>query len=97
MNLIKTGVFNNYRVIFKHGPLIQRILMANELMMAKSLSDHNRLLVMRFELKFPKGYSAIILGFLYPADFSSISRAIFFVSVLVACLCIQVKRTEKGV
>ena len=57
MNLIKTGVFNNYRVIFKHGPLIQRILMANELMMAKSLSDHNRLLVMRFELKFPKGYS----------------------------------------
>ncbi|MEZ8285883.1 MULTISPECIES: inovirus Gp2 family protein [Vibrio] len=57
MNLIKTGVFNGYRVIFKHGPLIQRILMANELMMAKSLSDHNRLLVMRFELKFPKGYS----------------------------------------
>ncbi|MGF1826252.1 inovirus Gp2 family protein [Vibrio splendidus] len=31
--------------------------MANELMMAKSLSDHNRLLVMRFELKFPTGYS----------------------------------------
>ncbi|MCF7489299.1 MULTISPECIES: inovirus Gp2 family protein [unclassified Vibrio] len=57
MKLIESEFFNGYSVIRNHGPLIQRILMANELMMVKSLSDHNRLLVMRFELKFPTGYS----------------------------------------
>ncbi|SBT11948.1 inovirus Gp2 family protein [Vibrio celticus] len=57
MKLIESNFFNGYRVIRKYGPLIHRILMANELMIVKSLSDHNRLLVMRFELKFPTGYS----------------------------------------
>lgn len=57
MFLINDKEFNGYPVIHQHGPLVQDILIAIELMMAKSFCEHNRLAVFRFELKFPKDYA----------------------------------------
>ncbi|CAM4356446.1 inovirus Gp2 family protein [Vibrio agarivorans] len=56
MFLINDKEFNGYPVIHQHGPLVQDILIAIELMMAKSFCEHKRLAVFRFELKFPGDY-----------------------------------------
>jgi len=56
MNLINTPSFNGYPVLSKQGPLIENILIGNEDVLSRILELHNRVSVMRFELKFPVGY-----------------------------------------
>ena len=56
MNLINEEMFNGYAVIHQHGPLIEHILLGNEKVLIKAINCHNRLAVMRFELKFPRFY-----------------------------------------
>lgn len=56
MNLIRTAEFNGYPVLSKGGELIEYILKGNEEVVYQALNNHSRVVVMRFELKFPVGY-----------------------------------------
>lgn len=57
MNVISSSNFNGYPILLRHGVLIENILIGNEEVLARILSNHNRIAVMRFELKFPNGYT----------------------------------------
>jgi hypothetical protein len=56
MKLIKSPSFNGYPVLSKHGGLVENILIGNEEVLVQAGKSHNRVAVMRFELKFPTGY-----------------------------------------
>jgi hypothetical protein len=56
MNIIDSPNFNGYPVLSQHGVLVENILIGNEEVLAQAFRNHNRVVVMRFELKFPKGY-----------------------------------------
>jgi len=57
MNVINSPSFNGYPVLSQRGVLVENILIGNEEVLAQMLSYHNRIAVMRFELKFPVNYS----------------------------------------
>lgn len=57
MKLINSPSFNGYSVLSRYGPLVENILMGNEQVLVRMLNIHNRVAVMRFELKFPIGYT----------------------------------------
>jgi hypothetical protein len=56
MKLINSPSFNGYPVLSQHGSLIENILVGSEQVLLQALNSHTRIAVMRFELKFPKGY-----------------------------------------
>lgn len=56
MNIIDSPKFNGYPVLSQDGVLVENILIGNEEVLAQALMKHNRVAVMRFELKFPAGY-----------------------------------------
>jgi hypothetical protein len=56
MKLIKSPSFNGYPVLSKYGGLVENILIGNEEVLVQAGKSHNRVAVMRFELKFPTGY-----------------------------------------
>ncbi len=56
MNVISSSNFNGYPVLSQHGVLLENILIGNEEVLAQAFKNHNRIAVMRFELKFPVGY-----------------------------------------
>tara|TARA_R110000737_G_scaffold282984_1_gene289646 strand:- start:6123 stop:6752 length:630 start_codon:yes stop_codon:yes gene_type:complete len=56
MNVISSSNFNGYPVLSQHGVLVENILIGNEEVLAQAFKSHNRIAVMRFELKFPLGY-----------------------------------------
>lgn len=56
MNVISSSNFNGYPVLSQHGVLVENILIGNEEVLAQAFKRHNRIAVMRFELKFPVGY-----------------------------------------
>lgn len=56
MNVISSSNFNGYPVLSQHGVLVENILIGNEEVLAQTFKKHNRIAVMRFELKFPAGY-----------------------------------------
>lgn len=56
MKTINTPSFNGYSVWSEKGPLIENILVGNEEVLAQAIRSHNRVAVMRFDLKFPAGY-----------------------------------------
>uniref|UniRef100_UPI00331B8314 YagK/YfjJ domain-containing protein n=1 Tax=Shewanella sp. TB7-MNA-CIBAN-0143 TaxID=3140465 RepID=UPI00331B8314 len=56
VNLVRSAEFNGYPVLSKGGELIEYILKGNEQIVYQSLHNHSRVVVMRFELKFPVGY-----------------------------------------
>jgi hypothetical protein len=56
VNIISSPSFNGYPVLSNHGPLVENMLIGNEEVLARALINHNRIAVMRFELKFPKGH-----------------------------------------
>lgn len=56
MNVISSSNFNGYPVLSQHGVLVENILIGNEEVLAQAFKSHNRIAVMRFELKFPVGY-----------------------------------------
>lgn len=60
MKLINSPSFNGYPVLSKRGELIEAILLGNEGVITKGLHCHNRLTVIRFELKFPVGYTGCV-------------------------------------
>lgn len=57
MNVISSSNFNGYPVLSQHGVLVENILIGNEEVLVQALRNHNRIVVMRFELKFPVGYT----------------------------------------
>jgi hypothetical protein len=57
MKLIKSLSFNGYPVLSEHGELVENILNGNEEVLAQACGKHKRVAVMRFELKFPAGYT----------------------------------------
>lgn len=57
MNIIDSPNFNGYPVLSQHGVLVENILIGNEEVLAHALRSHNRVAVMRFELKFPLEYT----------------------------------------
>lgn len=57
MKLINSPSFNGYPVMSEHGALVENILIGNDQILSQALHSHTRSAVMRFELKFPKGYS----------------------------------------
>jgi hypothetical protein len=57
MKLIKSLSFNGYPVLSEHGELVENILNGNEEVLAQACGKHKRVAVMRFELKFPVGYT----------------------------------------
>lgn len=56
MNVISSSNFNGYPVLSQHRVLVENILIGNEEVLAQAFKSHNRIAVMRFELKFPVGY-----------------------------------------
>ena len=60
MKLINTPTFNGYPIINNHGPLIENILNRNQLVLEKATASHRRTTMLRFELKFPNGYSGSV-------------------------------------
>lgn len=56
MNTINTPYFNGYRVLSDNGPLSENGLLANEEVLSKFMTQYNRVVALRFELKFPVGY-----------------------------------------
>jgi hypothetical protein len=56
MNLINTQIYNGYPVLYQYAPLIEHILIGNEKVLAQALMKYKRLVVMRFDLKFPANY-----------------------------------------
>lgn len=56
MNVINSFSFNGYPILSQHGGLVENILIGNEEVLLRAINSHNRVAVMRFELKFPKGY-----------------------------------------
>jgi hypothetical protein len=57
MNVISSSNFNGYPVLSMRGGLVENMLIGNEEVLVKALSSHKRVAVMRFELKFPLGYT----------------------------------------
>lgn len=57
MKLINSPSFNGYPVLSKHGALVENILTGNEQVLVRMLNIHNRVAVMRCELKFPAGFA----------------------------------------
>lgn len=55
MNVIKTPVFNGYKVQSKKGALNENILLKNEQVVNQSLQAHRKVCALRFELKLPYG------------------------------------------
>lgn len=60
MNTIKSPCFNGYPVLSQQGELVENILIGNEEVLVKTIKVHSRVAVMRFELKFPAGYTGDI-------------------------------------
>ena len=52
-----SSYFNGYPVQVHYQPLIVRNLLIHEQVLMKALSHHKRTCAIRFELKFPKGYT----------------------------------------
>jgi len=56
MDVISSPTFNGYPVLSQRGGLLENILVGNEEVLVRAFKSHNRIAVMRFELKFPVGY-----------------------------------------
>ena len=57
VNLVNSPLYNGYSVLSKDGPLVENILRGNELVLSRVQTNHNRIAVMRFELKFPARFT----------------------------------------